>query len=157
VSAPARSELRYADLPAAKGSELGVSDWFRIEQAQVDAFAETTRDLQWIHVDTARAAEGPFGGTVAHGFLTLSLVPGLISDLLTVVDRRLAINYGLDRVRFTAPVPVGSDVRLRATLVDTEPRGGGTLLRIGLVVELAGSDKPALVGEMLTLHFGGDG
>jgi acyl dehydratase len=151
------TELAYADLPAAVGQELGVTGWIRLEQDRVDTFAEATGDRQWIHVDPARAASGPFGTTIAHGFLTLSLVAGLIGDVLRVVDRRLAVNYGLERVRFTAPVPVGSDVRLRATLVGAEPRVGGTLLRIGIVIELRGSEKPALVGEMLTIHYGGDG
>jgi acyl dehydratase len=151
-----RTELAFAGLPAAVGQELGVSEWVLVEQSQVDMFAEATRDRQWIHVDPLRAASGPFGTTIAHGFLTLSLVAGLMGEVLEVVDKRLAVNYGLERVRFTAPVPVGSHVRLRATLVGTEERAGGTLLRIGIVIELRGSEKPALVGEMLTIHYGGD-
>ena len=158
MSSPATStEVGYADLPTLQGQELGVGAWSRVEQSQVDIFAEATQDFQWIHVDEERAAEGPFGGTVAHGFLTLSLVPSLISELLTVTDRRLAVNYGLDRIRFTSPVRVGAEIRLRATLVETEARAGGTLLRIGLVVEIRDAEKPALVGEFLTLYYGGDG
>jgi acyl dehydratase len=152
-----RMELAYAELHHAVGSELGIGDWLVVDQARIDAFAEATNDLQWIHIDPDRAASGPFGSTIAHGFLSLSLVAGLLGDVLAVRDRRIGVNYGLERVRFTAPVPVGARVRLRATLNGAEPRAGGTLLRIGFVVELEGSEKPAVVGEMLTIHYGGDG
>jgi acyl dehydratase len=148
------SRLTLAELPGAVGRELGVSEWRRLEQSQIDLFADATWDHQGIHVDPARAASGPFGRTIAHGYLTLSLVAGLIGEVLQVTDRRMSLNYGLDYVRFTAPVPVGSNVRLRAKLAGTEERAGGTLLRLAVEIEVEGSDKPALVAELLTIHYG---
>ena len=145
--------LRVVDLPGAAGRELGPSAWVSLDQAQVDAFAAATGDDQWIHVDPVRAAAGPFGRTVAHGYLTLALLPPLLGEILELADRRLAINYGIERIRFTAPVPVGSRVRLRATLAEVQPRGDGLLLRLAVVLELEGSEQPALVGETLSLVF----
>ena len=145
--------LRVVDLPGAAGRELGPSAWVSLDQAQVDAFAAATGDDQWIHVDPVRAAAGPFGRTVAHGYLTLALLPRLLGEILELADRRLAINYGIERIRFTAPVPVGSRVRLRATLAEVQPRGDGLLLRLAVVLELEGSEQPALVGETLSLVF----
>ena len=104
------------ELEGATDRELGTSGWHRIEQRHVDLFADATGDHQWIHVDPERAAAGPFGGTIAHGYLTLSMLPMLMSEVMTVEGARMGVNYGAERVRFTAPVPVGSEVRLHATL-----------------------------------------
>jgi acyl dehydratase len=145
--------MTVAETLGASERDLGTSSWETITQEQVDRFADTTGDHQWIHVDPERAAAGPFGRTIAHGHLVLSLLPRLMNDVLELSDRRLAINYGVDRIRFTAPVPVGSRVRLHATLVAAEPRGDGVLLRTRVELELEGSTKPALVGEVLSLAY----
>jgi acyl dehydratase len=142
-----------AELERAEERDLGTSDWVTIDQEQVNRFAEATYDRQWIHVDPEAAAKGPFGGTVAHGYLTLALLPYLVSQVLNVTDARMGINYGTERVRFTAPVPVGSDVRLKARLLGSERRGEGVLYRVGVEVEIRGAKKPALVGEVVYLAF----
>src|SRR5436190_6917801 len=111
------------ELREAKGQQLGASDWVSIDQDRVDKFAEATGDHQWIHVDPERAAEGPFGGTVAHGYLTLSMLPMLLAEVVSVSDALMGLNYGTEKIRFTAPVPVGSRVRAHANLVKTERRG----------------------------------
>ncbi|HEV7211543.1 MAG TPA: MaoC family dehydratase, partial [Blastococcus sp.] len=110
-----------AELPGLKGSELGSSDWFEITQDAVNLFAEATGDHQWIHVDVERAKQGPFGAPIAHGFLTLSMLPKFFESALEVLDTRMGVNYGLNRVRFTAPVPVGSRLRARMSLLACEP------------------------------------
>ena len=145
--------LTLAELEAAEGLDLGTSDWETIDQSQIDLFAEATHDHQWIHVDPELAAQGPFGTTVAHGYLSLSLLPYFVSQVLHVTDVRMGINYGTERVRFTAPVPVGSQVRLKATLLGSERRGEGVLYRLGVEIEIRDADKPALVGEVLYLVF----
>jgi acyl dehydratase len=133
------------------GSEIGVSQWEVVDQDRIDAFAGATGDHQWIHVDRERAAQGPFGGTIAHGFLTLSLIPTLLADQqLPVPTPRMGINYGLDRTRFITPVPVGSRVRARTRLDEVTEVAGGIQLKRTVTVELEGSDKPALVAETLT-------
>jgi acyl dehydratase len=138
-------------LMALVGSEIGVSQWEVIDQDRIDAFAGATGDHQWIHVDTVRAAQGPFGGTIAHGFLTLSLIPALLVDQqLPVPTPRMGINYGLDRTRFITPVPAGSRVRARTRLDEVTEVAGGVQLKRTVTVELEGSDKPALVAETLT-------
>jgi acyl dehydratase len=147
-------EVAYADIAGLVGQELGVSDWVEISQERVNQFAEATGDHQWIHVDRERAAAGPFGGTIAHGYLTLSLVPRLMQQLLRIEDAVMGVNYGSDRVRFTSPVPVGSRVRLHARLLGSEPRGAGKLNRIDVRVEIEGEERPALVGEVLSLALG---
>jgi acyl dehydratase len=129
------------------GTELGVSDWMEIDQARINTFADATDDHQWIHTDPARAAEGPFGTPIAHGYLTLSLVIPLLEQVLTVSDAGLAVNYGLNKVRFPAPVPVGSRVRLRVSLGAAEPVNGGVQVSLGCQIELDGSSKPACVAE----------
>jgi len=140
-------------LRAAAGRELGVSAWHRVDQAAVDAFANATADHQWIHVDEARAARGRFGTTIAHGYLTLALSAGLLTELVAVRDRGLALNYGCNRVRFPTPVPVGSRVRLRARLMAVEQVAGGAVqATYALVVELEGSDKPACVAETVARY-----
>src|SRR4051794_41564812 len=114
-----------AELTAAEGAELGPTGWLVVDQARVDQFAEATDDHQWIHVDPERAAAGPFGGTIAHGYLTLSLLPALMAEVWRVEDARLGINYGLNRVRFPSPVPVGSRVRVVGRLKEAAPIEGG--------------------------------
>lgn len=137
-----------ADTP--EGTELGVGEWVTVDQRSIDLFAEATGDHQWIHVDPERAAEGPFGSTIAHGFLTVSLLPRLVSDIYRVDGVRMGVNYGLDKVRFVAPVPVDSRVRVRSVLLRTEAKGEGAL-RVFLesTVELEGSDKPACVAQTI--------
>jgi acyl dehydratase len=145
------TELTLAELEAASDLELEPSDWVTIEQRAIEQFAEATGDRQWIHVDPERAAQGPFGTTVAHGYLSLALLPGLLGSVLTVTDARMGVNYGIERVRFTAPVPSGSRVRLKAVVRSAERRGEGVLYRVGAEVEIEGADKPALVGEVVYL------
>src|SRR3954452_7616507 len=124
-----------AELPGLVGQELGTSDWHEVTQDAVNLFAEATGDHQWIHVDVARAeAESPFGGPIAHGYLTLSLLVPLIAQTLVVTDTPMAVNYGLNKVRFPSPVPVGSRVRLTATLKDVEQVTGALQLTLGVVV-----------------------
>jgi acyl dehydratase len=147
------TKLTLAELEGTEERELGTSDWETIDQEQVDQFAEATHDHQWIHVDPEMAKQGPFGSTVAHGYLSLSLLPYFVSQVLSVDGARMGINYGIEKLRFTAPVPVGSRVRLKATLRSGERRGEGVLYRLGVEVEIEGSDKPALVGEVLYLAF----
>jgi len=144
-----------AELPGLKGQEIGVSDWFEVTQDRVNIFADATGDHQWIHLDAERAAaESPYGGPIAHGFLTLSLFVPMWSQVLVVTDSTMGINYGLNKVRFPAPVPVGSKVRLTATLVDVEEVKGGLQLVVSGVIEREGSDKPVCVLESLTRLFG---
>src|SRR5215212_4940197 len=131
------------DLRAAKGTRLGVSDWSTVDQSQIDLFAEATHDHQWIHVDPARAADGPFGTTIAHGFLTLSLLPELVQQVYAVEGVAMGVNYGVDRLRFTAPVRVGSRVRAVVELEDVVDVAGGVQLTLGVTVELEGSERPA--------------
>jgi acyl dehydratase len=136
------------------GTHLGESGWVTIDQHTVDTFAEATGDHQWIHVDPERAAEGPFGTTIAHGFLTLSLLPRLVAQVYRVEGVRMAVNYGLDKVRFLAPVPVGSRVRVSSEVLAVEQAGGGLRVRLASTVELEGSDKPACVAHTIALLYG---
>jgi acyl dehydratase len=137
------------ELRAAAGEEIGVSAWHAVTQAEIDAFAEVTGDRQWIHVDRERAATSPFGGTIAHGLLTLSLGPRLLEELLTVEGVAFGVNYGYGRVRFPAPVPAGSRVRMRAILLVVEEVAGGVQATIEQRFEREGSDKPVCVAESL--------
>ena len=136
------------------GQEIGVSRWLTVGQARIDAFAEATDDRYWIHTDPARATDGPFGTTIAHGFLSLSLLAPLMYDIGGQPNGGvLGINYGLDRVRFLAPVPEGARVRARMVLEDVEDRGEGRyVFRITATVELEGSEKPALVADWLNMY-----
>jgi acyl dehydratase len=143
--------LTLAQLEQAAGRDLGTSEWREIDQRQVNLFADATGDHQWIHVDPVAAAAGPFGRTVAHGYLTLALLPALIAEVLTISDRTVGVNYGIEKVRFPAPVPVGSRIRLRAAVNAAERRGTGILYRVGVTVEVEGQEKPALVGEVVYL------
>ena len=137
-----------SELPALKGSELGTSDWIEVTQDRVNLFADATDDHQWIHVDVERAkAESPFGGPIGHGYLTLSLLIPMWSQVLTVTDSTMAVNYGLNKVRFPAPVPVGSKVRLTATLADVEEIKGGYQLTVSAVIERENGDKPVCIAE----------
>jgi acyl dehydratase len=147
----AATTTTLAELPSFKGKELGTSDWFEITQERVNTFADATDDHQWIHVDVERAkAESPFRGPIGHGFLTLSLFVPMWSQILTVTDVKMGVNYGLNKVRFPAPVPVGSRIRLTATLVDVEEFRGGLQLVAGGVIEREGGDKPVCVLESVT-------
>jgi acyl dehydratase len=147
------TQLTVEELEGTGERELGTSAWHPVEQRNVDLFAEATGDHQWIHVDPDAAAAGPFGGTIAHGYLSLSMLPMLMSEVLSVEGARMGVNYGIERVRFTAPVPTGSEVRLHAKLLSAERRGEGVLYRVGVQIEIRGSEKPALVGEVLYLVF----
>ena len=147
------TRLTVEELEGTGERELGTSAWHPVEQRSVDLFAEATGDHQWIHVDPEAAAAGPFGGTIAHGYLSLSMLPMLMSEVLSVEGARMGVNYGIERVRFTAPVPTGSEVRLHAKLLSAERRGEGVLYRVGVQIEIRGSEKPALVGEVLYLVF----
>ncbi|CAN5378343.1 3-hydroxyacyl-thioester dehydratase HtdZ [soil metagenome] len=141
-------------LVAASGEELGSSDWVTISQEEVNLFADATGDHQWIHVDPEKAASGPFGTTIAHGFLTLSLLPRLMHQIYTVEGIKLAINYGLNKVRFPAPVPVGSKVRATSTLTDTQDVGNGTVqVTVTTVIEIEGAAKPACVAESILRYI----
>jgi acyl dehydratase len=142
-----------AELQHLVGQPLGTSDWILIDQDRIDRFAQATGDLQWIHTDPARAAAGPFGATVAHGFLTLSLLPALFDTGMQVADVRMGINYGLNRVRFAAPVRVGSRVRGHFVLQSYEPLPGGAQLVVLATIELEGSDKPACVAETVSRRY----
>jgi acyl dehydratase len=146
-------KLTLAELEAAGELDLGATDWETIEQEQIDRFAAATHDHQWIHVDPDMAAQGPFGTTVAHGYLTLSLMPYFMSQVMSVTDARMGINYGTEKVRFTSPLPVGSQVRAKAKLLGAERRGEGVLYRVAVEVEIKDADKPAMVGELVYLVF----
>lgn len=136
------------ELRAAAGEHLGYSEWHIVDQAQITAFAEATGDRQWIHVDPERAAKGPFGTTVAHGYLVLSLLPILVSEIYRVAGLRMALNYGLNRVRFPAPVPAGSRVRAGARLISVESAtDGGVQVTAEVTIEREGETKPCCVAE----------
>jgi acyl dehydratase len=140
------------ELMRAVGTELGSSDWLTITQERVDTFAEATGDHQWIHVDPERAASGPFGGTIAHGYLTASLLP-VLSHQIFKVQAKMGINYGLNKLRFPAPVPVGSSVRATSTLQEVTDVGDAVQLVVNTVVHLDGSDKPAAVAESVSRYY----
>ena len=144
----------FEEIEAAAGEEIGASDWVEITQERVDEFAKATDDFQWIHVDQERAKRSPFGGTIAHGFLTLSILSHLSESTFSFSDRRMGVNYGLNRVRFTSPVPAGSRVRARFKLAKFEPiEGNGVQVTWNTVVEIEGKDKPALVAEWIGRHY----
>jgi acyl dehydratase len=136
----------------AAGDTFGPSSWIEVDQAKIDAFADATGDHQWIHVDPERAAAGPFGTTIAHGYLTLSLLP-VASDEVIPREGRMGINYGLNRVRFPAPVPVGSRVRTRFEIVSIEPFEGGAQMTMTATVEREGEEKPVCVAEVVFRQY----
>ena len=142
-----------AQLIACVGQEVAVSDWHTVTQEHVNQFADATGDHQWIHVDVERATSGPFGAPIAHGFLTLSLVAGFSQRTLKVSDVRMGVNYGLNKVRFMAPVPVGSRLRARQTLLGAQPLEGGMQLAWRTTVEREGADKPVCVAEPLSRFY----
>jgi acyl dehydratase len=144
---------RLSDLAALVGQEFAHSDVLLVDQARIDAFAEATEDRQWIHVDPARAASGPFGATIAHGFLTLSLLPPLMHSAFAIDDVRMGVNYGLNRVRFPAPVPVGSRLRARFKLLAFEAIDGGAQLTIEGTIEREDHAKPVCVVEQVVRQY----
>jgi acyl dehydratase len=136
------------------GQELGHSDWVEITQEQVDRFAEATGDHQWIHVDPERAErESPFGGPIAHGYLTLSLLPALLPQIAEFTGFRMGVNYGTEKVRFPSPVPVGARVRARATLEAASPFDGGVQMNVGVTIEIEGGSKPAMVATTVVRRY----
>lgn len=149
--------IPVSELASLIGTELGVSDWLRVDQDRVNAFADATLDHQFIHVDREKAAMTPFGGTIAHGFLTLSLLPHFLESASVPVEGTLmAINYGADKIRFLQPVKVGSQIRARAVLTAAdERRPGQWLLKQTVTIEIEGEEKPAMVAEALMLYFVG--
>jgi acyl dehydratase len=147
--------LTLDELETAGERELGTSSWHELSQEKINLFAEATGDHQWIHIDPAAAAQGPFGGTVAHGYLTLALLPMLLSEVISVSDAVMGVNYGTEKIRFTAPVPSGSRVRLHARLLRAERKGPGVVYFVGVQIEVEGQAKPALVGEVVYLAAGG--
>ncbi|MET9328520.1 MaoC family dehydratase [Tsukamurella sp. NPDC003166] len=139
------------ELQAAVGEHLGYSDWVEIDQKRIDMFAEATGDHQWIHVDPEKAKAGPFGTTIAHGYLTLSLIPMLTWQIYTVEGTKMGVNYGSNKVRFPAPVPVGSRVRAGVELLSVTPGGGGQQVIAKVTIEIEGGDRPACVGEIVSV------
>ena len=139
------------EVAAAANTELGSSDWVTIDQKRVDQFADATGDHQWIHVDVDRAKTGPFGGTIAHGYLTLSLIPWLGSQIFKLATPGAKLNYGLNKVRFAAPVPVGSDIRLSVRLGAVDETANGLRATFQHTIEIEGGDKPACVAETVVL------
>jgi acyl dehydratase len=146
---------RPTDLAQYVGKEIGISDWFTVDQAMIDKFADATGDHQWIHVDVDRAkSEMPGGKTIAHGYLTLSLVPRLAATIYRVKKRRHGLNYGSNRIRFTGQVPAGSRIRLRQKIKSVEPvEGGGVRITSESTVEVEGAQRPALVAETISMQF----
>jgi len=148
------SAITIRSLESRVGQEVAVSPWMEITQERIDTFAKAIDDFQWIHVDRERAKKSPFGGTIAHGFLTLSILSHLSESTFSFADRRMGVNYGLNRVRFTSPVTSGSRVRARFTLAKFEPiEGNGVQVTWNTTVEIEGKDKPALVAEWIGRHY----
>ena len=143
-----------SELAALVGQEVAVSEWITVTQEQVNLFAQATGDHQWIHIDVEKAKSGPFGGPIAHGFLTLSMLPQFFQSAMKVLETRMGVNYGLNKVRFTAPVPVGSRLRAHMKLLKSEPIDqGGTQMAWEVSVEREGSAKPVCVAESLARHY----
>lgn len=139
----------FAGLPGLAGTDLGYTDYIEVDQSQIDTFADATDDHQWLHTDPVKAKAGPFGSTVAHGFLTLSLAIPFWTELLDVTDVATKVNYGLDKVRFPAPVTVGSKIRMRATIATVTEIAGGVQLGVDQTIEIEGGGKPAVVAHSL--------
>lgn len=148
-----KTALRIRDLESRVGEEIAVSPWVEMPQERIDLFAKATEDFQWIHVDREKAKSSPFGSTIAHGFLTLSMLPKLTESTFEFSDRKMGVNYGLNRVRFTAPVPAGARIRGRFTLAKYEPLEGGVQTTWQVTVEREGGDKPAMVAETISRHY----
>jgi acyl dehydratase len=141
------------ELRAAVGEELGPTPWVEIDQKRIDLFAEATGDHQWIHVDPEKAAQGPFGTTIAHGYLTLSLIPSLMPELMRVEGVRMGVNYGVNKVRFPAPVPVGSQLRASALIAEVSEVSEGVQLVTRITIERAGGEKPVCVAETVARFY----
>lgn len=149
-----KADLKIRDLERRVGEELGVSPWVEMPQERIDLFAKATEDFQWIHVDRERAKASPFGTTIAHGYLTLSMLPRLIESTFEFSDRRMGVNYGLNRVRFTAPVPAGARIRGRFALTKYEKLAdGGVQTTWNVTLEREGGEKPVMVAETLSRHY----
>jgi len=150
----AKTAIGLRDLESKVGQEVGVSPWVEILQERIDLFAKATGDFQWIHVDPERAKQSPFGGTIAHGFLTLSMLPKLSESTFEFSDRKMGVNYGLNKVRFTAPVPAGAKIRGRFVLAKYEKiEGNGVQTTWSVSIEREGSDKPVCVAESIGRHY----
>lgn len=145
--------LRIRDLEARVGEEIAVSPWVDMPQERIDLFAKATEDFQWIHVDRERAKQSDFGTTIAHGFLTLSMLPKLTESTFEFSDRKMGVNYGLNKVRFTSPVPAGAKIRGRFTLAKYEKLEGGVQTTWSVTVEREGGEKPAMVAETISRHY----
>ena len=148
-----KTALKIRDLETRVGQEIAVSPWVEMPQERIDLFAKATEDLQWIHVDPERAKKSPFGSTIAHGFLTLSMLPRLSESTFEFSDRKMGVNYGLNKVRFTAPVPAGASIRGRFTLAKYEKLEGGVQTTWSVVLEREGGDKPVMVAETISRHY----
>ena len=148
-----RTFQTIAELKDLLGQEIGVSDWITVTQERIQLFADATNDHQWIHLDAERAKAGPFGTTIAHGFLTLSLLPEMAASAFGVRETRMGVNYGLNKVRFPAPVPSGSRLRGRFKLVGYEPLEGGAQLTVQVTMEREGSDKPVCIAESIGRRY----
>ena len=146
-------EVPFHALNTLVGTDLGSTDWMLIEQSRVDGFADATDDHQWIHVDPARAAEGPFGSTIAHGYLTLALVNKFLPDLITVTESSMGVNYGCEKVRFPSPVNVGARIRGAGEVVSVEEVKGGLQLVVRVSVEIEGTDRPACVVDTISRFY----
>ena len=150
----AKTAVSLRELESRIGQEVGVSPWVEMPQERIDLFAKATEDFQWIHVDPARAKDSPYGTTIAHGYLTLSMLPKLAESTFEFSDRKMGVNYGLNRVRFTAPVPAGSRIRGRFTLAKYEKLEGGVQVTWSVLVEReGGGDRPVMIAEAIGRHF----
>ncbi len=149
----AKTSISLRELESKVGQEVGISPWVEMSQERIDLFAKATEDFQWIHVDPARAKDSPFGSTIAHGFLTLSMLPKLSESTFEFSDRKMGVNYGLNRVRFTAPVPAGAKIRARFTLARYEKLDGGVQVTWNVSIEREGGDKPVMIAESIGRHY----
>jgi acyl dehydratase len=148
-----KTSMKIRDLESRVGQEIAVSPWVEMAQERIDLFAKATEDFQWIHVDPEKAKQSPFGSTIAHGFLTLSMLPKLTESTFEFSDRKMGVNYGLNKVRFTAPVPAGAKIRGRFTLAKYEKLEGGVQTTWSVVLEREGGDKPVMVAESISRHY----
>jgi len=148
-----KTSLKIRDLESRVGQEIAQSPWVDMPQERINLFAQATEDYQWIHVDPQKAKQSPYGTTIAHGFLTLSMLPKLIESTFEFSDRKMGVNYGLNKVRFTAPVPAGAKIRGRFTLAKYEKLEGGVQTTWSVIVERQGEDKPAMVAETISRHY----
>ncbi len=146
--------VNLSELEGAVGKRLGPTDWLRLEQSRIDQFADATDDHQWIHVDVERAKQGPFGGTIAHGYLTLALVNKFLPELLEVQGAAMGVNYGCGKVRFPAPAPAGSRIRGLGEVLEVAPVQGGRQMIVRVTVEMEGQERPACVAETISRFYG---